>query len=227
MRRCAPTGCGVLQSASAFLTSALLRTRRAEGRPEHEASRSTSASAAAALSPAALTDYAAALQRWCKKRVGAGTCPCLNPAAVFLLGIFGEEAVLLHRCPRPSSCPRLSDWRHEYIIGDCGARTPSCPTHPPTGAWPPPPKGQMPFQTWCTTVRTSPRTRRCHPRRCPRSRRCLHCRQPCRYPHSRQHPRRRQHRRRRASSLPSMPSVCVSTRRGKRDEGGKAEGGRG
>ena len=156
MRRCAPTGCGVLQSASAFLTSALLRTRRAEGRPEHEASRSTSASAAAALSPAALTDYAAALQRWCKKRVGAGTCPCLNPAAVFLLGIFGEEAVLLHRCPRPSSCPRLSDWRHEYIIGDCGARTPSCPTHPPTGAWPPPPKGQMPFQTWCTTVRTSP-----------------------------------------------------------------------
>ena len=91
--RCAPTGCGVLQSASAFLTPALWRGR-AEGRPEHQASSSASASASAA---AALTDCEAALQRRCKKRVGAGTCPCLNPAAFFLLGIFGEEAVLLQR----------------------------------------------------------------------------------------------------------------------------------
>ena len=39
-----------------------------------------------------MTDCAAALQRRCKKRVGAGTCPCLNPAGDFLLGIFVGEA---------------------------------------------------------------------------------------------------------------------------------------
>ena len=104
--RCAPTGCGVLQSASAFLTPALWRGR-AEGRPEHQASSSASASASAA---AALTDCEAALQRRCKKRVGAGTCPCLNSAAFFLLGIFGEEATARQLRPRwpPPDVPSRS-----------------------------------------------------------------------------------------------------------------------
>ena len=38
-----------------------------------------------------MTDCQAALQRGCERRVGAGMCPYLNPAVIFLLGIFDER----------------------------------------------------------------------------------------------------------------------------------------
>ena len=64
------------------------------------------------------------------ERIGAGTCPCLNPRAYFLLGIFDEQFDLDHLhgvdrgSPPPNSPPPL---------------LPPCPPPPSPPPSPPPP----------------------------------------------------------------------------------------